>query len=287
MTVKFPSLHSTLPNQWAHETWKRTWHLLTFPSLLISVLERRTLHMCGNVLDDCILCSLWEGVCVCVGSVLWRRAPAVLSICSNIPPLIDTRAPPQSSLHKELLFPLGVDLHVCVSKTSSHPRALPLILSSRLLPYRKLITDGLGSGIRLISQRADSGPLWGGDRDRTRNNKHVVHQVHLWTVHMYEIWPRGCEAVRTWPSLLIAHVKSYKLEQFHAEDCKPSVRYYQPHLIWLGLGCRSCCLSFLCHRDNAVCIFAQYRTEVTKVGLNAANLSISSLHTLTQFWPQP
>lgn len=92
--------------------------------------------MCGNVSDDCILCSLCEmmcvclHVCVCVECAVKEGACsgvtlALLSIRSNIPPLIETRAPPPSSLNKELLFPPRVYSHVCIqnyllSRSSCH-----------------------------------------------------------------------------------------------------------------------------------------------------------------------
>lgn len=71
--------------------------------------------------------------------------PQPLYMCNYIPPLIENRALPQSSRNKELLFPLCVYLHVCVATTASYPWVFPLILSSRLIPYGKLITDWLGS----------------------------------------------------------------------------------------------------------------------------------------------
>lgn len=114
------------------------------------------------------LFSVW----VCVYSVLFlfvkegessRVNLALLSfpqpfyMCNYIPSLIENRALPKCSRNKELLFPCCVYLHVCVATTTSYPWVFPLILSSRLIPYRKLITDWLGSCFPLISH----GPAWG------------------------------------------------------------------------------------------------------------------------------
>lgn len=79
--------------------------------------------MCGNVLDDCILCSLYEMMCMCMcvcvvccegESLQLGDFGSPLSICSNIPTLIETRAPSRCSLNKELLFLPCVYLHVCI-----------------------------------------------------------------------------------------------------------------------------------------------------------------------------
>ena len=83
--------------------------------------------------------------------------PQPFYMCNYIPPLIENRALSKSSCNKELLFPCCVYLHVCVAKTTSYPWVFPLILSSRLIPYRKLITDWLVSCFPLISH----GPAWG------------------------------------------------------------------------------------------------------------------------------
>lgn len=159
--VKFSSLcskHIKLMKPPPPKNASLFWRLLTFPSLLISPHERMTLHMCGFVSGDCILCSLCERTYSVLplhskknerGSIGVNLAllsfPQPLYMCNYIPPLIENRALPQSSRNKELLFPLCVYLHVCVATTASYPWVFPLILSSRLIPYGKLITDWLGS----------------------------------------------------------------------------------------------------------------------------------------------
>lgn len=144
-----------------------------------------TPHMCGYVLDDCILCSLCERAWVpFLAEKEWDSSPVNLALlsfpqplymCSYIPFLIENRVLPKSWLTKELLFPFCVYSHgyVC-PKNTSYPWVFPLNLSFRLVPYRKLITDWLGSCIPLISHGSAWGSVWEIDGDRTKNNKHVV-----------------------------------------------------------------------------------------------------------------
>lgn len=147
-----------------------SWHLLTFPSLLIPLLQWMTLHMCGCVGWLYTLFFVWAYVCVYSVPFLFEKEgesgrvnlallsfPQPFYMCNYIPALIENRALPQSSRNKELLFPCCVYFHVCVATTTSYPWVFPLILSSRLIPYRKLITDWLGSCFPLISH----GPAWG------------------------------------------------------------------------------------------------------------------------------
>lgn len=115
------------------------------------------------------LFSVW--VCATCAFSAWKRgrvqqgelgttifSTALLQyMCNYIPPLIENRALPQSSCNKELLFSFCVYLQVCVATATSYPWVFPLMLSSRLIPYRKLITDWLGSCFPLISH----GPAWG------------------------------------------------------------------------------------------------------------------------------
>jgi len=125
-----------------------------------------TRHMCGNVLDDCVLCSLCECVCAQRAFSLLKRRESELGSPILSTALLHVQLHSSSnreqnyaqfSLNKELLFPFCVYLHVCVATTTSYPWVFPLILSSRLIPYRKLITDWLGSCFPLISP----GPAWG------------------------------------------------------------------------------------------------------------------------------
>lgn len=119
-----------------------------------------TRHMCGYVLDD------WA-LCVHCTSSGWKSGPAGWTwpypshspsyMCNFVLPLIGNRALPQSSCYKEQLFPFWLCVQVCVATATSYPWVFPLMLSSRLIPYRKLITDWLGSCFPLISH----GPAWG------------------------------------------------------------------------------------------------------------------------------
>lgn len=127
--------------------------------------------------------------------------PQPFYMCNYIPPLIENRALPQSSLNKELLFPFCVYLCVCVATTTSYPWVFPLILSSWLIPYRKLITDWLGSCFPLISHGPAWGSVWEIDEDRTKNSKHVV-QLHTRVALMARVWSCRCLAVgicMSWP----------------------------------------------------------------------------------------
>lgn len=109
--------------------------------------------------------------------------PQPFYVCNYIPPLIENRALPQSSCNKELLFSFCVYWQVYVATTTSYPWVFPLMLSSRLISYRKLITDWLCSCFPLISH----GPAWGsvlrGWLRWAKNNKHVVLHVYTRGLH--------------------------------------------------------------------------------------------------------
>lgn len=85
--------------------------------------------------------------------------PRPFYICSYIPPLIENRALLQSTRNKELLFPCSVHCHVRVATATSNAWVFPLILSSRLIPYRKLITDWWSSGFPLMSHGSARGSV--------------------------------------------------------------------------------------------------------------------------------
>lgn len=185
--IKFSSLHS--PLRAAHTSSWRPRKMLLCLGICLHSHHSSSPHtskwlctcvdMCWMIVYS-VLC-----VSVCMYSVLslaqkeggsngvslaFLSFPQPFYMCNYIPPLIENRALPQSSLNKELLFPFCVYLHVCGATTTSYPWVFPLILSSRLIPYRKLITDWLGSCFPQRSHGPAWGSVWGTDGDGTQNN---------------------------------------------------------------------------------------------------------------------
>lgn len=131
-------------------TKKKKYFLLR--SHLSSTLKRESLLKCGY-----IFVWLSTSLCVFAFSVLSlvkmegenRRVnlailifPQLFYMCNYIPPLIQNRALIKSGHNKELLFSCCVRF-VCVTTTASCPWVFPLVLSSGLIPYGKVIRDWL------------------------------------------------------------------------------------------------------------------------------------------------
>lgn len=103
-----------------------------------------------------------------------QSCPQALYMCNYIPPLIENRA-----LTIKSYCSRSVCTYLCGHNCLLSLRVFPLILSSKLIPYGKLITDWLHScpfnkswtSLRLFWEVA-----W----DQTNNNMILVWYVHTW-----------------------------------------------------------------------------------------------------------
>lgn len=130
------------------------WHLLTFPSLPISPQERKTLDSECLCVSVCAWTTVFFAPCVYsmsspgwnAGRVQWNKlgAPAFSTALIHVQ-LHSSSNGEQSSRNKELLFPSAVCTYLCGRNRLLSLRVFPLILSSKLIPYGKLITDWLSS----------------------------------------------------------------------------------------------------------------------------------------------